>query len=281
MHSAACRITTRACALKKSRNPVAEREIWRWLGKFEKTQDTLAVEEPLEIRVDTHPISVTMRTPGHDDELAAGFLLTEGIVTRIEDLQRIARDPRNENIINLYLSADVPLDLARLKRNAFVSSSCGLCGKASIESVHQNFPPIKKGPCVALRTLLRLPDRLRESQSAFHVTGGLHAAGLFTLAGELLAVREDIGRHNAVDKILGHALLNKLLPLGKHILLVSGRASFEIMQKALAGHIPVVAAISAPSNLAVEFAEASKQILAGFLRDSRMNIYAGKTRVRR
>jgi FdhD protein len=267
--------------LKKSRNPVAQREIWRWLGKFEKAQDGLAVEEPLEIRVDTHPVSVTMRTPGHDDELAAGFLLSEGIIKSLEDLQRISCDPRNANIINLYLRADVHLDLARLKRNVFVSSSCGLCGKASIETIHQSFSPIRNRPSVSLKTLLWLPDRLHEAQSAFHVTGGLHAAGLFTLAGELLAVREDIGRHNAVDKILGHALLKKLLPLDKHILLVSGRASFEIMQKALAGRIPVVAAISAPSSLAVEFAEASKQILAGFLRGNQMNIYAGKTRVKR
>lgn len=264
--------------MKKSPKPVQKREIWRWLGKFEKAQDDLAVEEPLEIRVDTHPVSVTMRTPGHDDELAAGFLLSEGIIRNAADLQRISSDPRNkdQNVINVYLSTGTQLDLVRLKRNVFVSSSCGLCGKASIDTVHQNFPPLEKSVQVSPKVLLHLPGRLRDSQSTFHLTGGLHAAGLFTFDGELLAVREDVGRHNAVDKILGYALLKKLLPLGEHILMVSGRASFEIMQKALAARIPVVAAISAPSSLAAAFAEASQQILVGFLRNERMNIYVGK-----
>ena len=239
------------------------------------------MEEPLEIRVDTHPISVTMRTPGHDDELGAGFLLSEGIISKAQDLQRIVPHPRNreQNVIDLYLQPDVPLDLARLKRHVFMSSSCGLCGKTSIEAVHQHFPPIKRPVRVSAKVLAQLPNRLRDAQAAFALTGGLHAAGLFSHAGELIALREDVGRHNAVDKILGYALLQKLLPLDRYILLVSGRASFEIVQKALAARIPVVAAISAPSSLAVEFAQKSKQLLVGFLRGDRMNVYSGKSRL--
>jgi FdhD protein len=253
--------------------------IWRCAGKPEKASDHVAVEEPLEIRVDTHPISVTMRTPGHDDELAAGFLLSEGIISSSQDLQRIAAHPRDRNIINLYLQPDTQLDLGRLKRHIFMSSSCGLCGKASIEAVHQHFPPITRPVRVSAKVLTQLPDRLREAQPTFALTGGLHAAGLFSLSGELIALREDVGRHNAVDKILGHALLQKLLPLERHVLLVSGRASFEILQKALAGRIPAIAAISAPSSLAVEFAQKSKQLLVGFLRGDRMNVYTQKSYV--
>ena len=251
------------------------------MGKLEKTSDEVAVEEPLEIRVDTHPISVTMRTPGHDEELAAGFLLSEGIIRGADDIRRIALHPRNrnQNVINLYLQPGVELNLSRLKRNVFVSSSCGLCGKASIAAVHQHFPPIDRRMRISAGVLARLGERLLEAQTTFQRTGGLHAAGLFSVSGELIALREDVGRHNAVDKILGYALLQKLLPLERHILLVSGRASFEIMQKALAARIAAVAAISAPSSLAVEFAHKSKQVLIGFLRGDRMNIYAQPTRV--
>ena len=222
-----------------------------------------------------------MRTPGNDGELATGFLLSEGVIGATTDLEKIASHPRNKdrNVIDIYLRPSARLDLASLKRHIFVSSSCGLCGKASIQAVHQHFPPIRQPARVSAKLLLQLPELLAQAQNTFALTGGLHAAGLFSLSGELLAVREDIGRHNAVDKILGYAVLNELLPLEKHILLVSGRASFEIMQKALAARIPAVAAISAPSSLAVAFAQESKQLLAGFVRGQRLNVYAGKSRL--
>ena len=244
--------------------------------------DLLAREEPLEIRVRGRGVAVTMRTPGHDDELAAGFLLAEGIVHRAEQIVGIrpcqqARSP--ENTLNVFLAAGVKLDRKRLTRHVFATSSCGLCGKASIEAVHQHFPPIHSTVTVAVRTLGALPDLMRAAQPAFTQTGGLHAAALFDLQGALLALREDVGRHNAVDKILGHGLLSKGLPFSSHILLVSGRASFEILQKALAGRIPVVCAISAPSSLAVEFARQNGQTLVGFLRDGAMNVYAGAERI--
>ena len=219
-----------------------------------------------------------MRTPGHDPELAAGFLVTEGIVTSSQDILRISAHPRNEqNVINVFLR-DGP-DLERLKRHVFVSSSCGLCGKRSIDNVHQHFKPVKSRMRIMAETLLSLPERLRAAQDAFARTGGLHAAGVFSGKGELIVSREDVGRHNAVDKVIGHGLLNGLLPFNDHILMVSGRASFEIVQKALAARIPIIAAISAPSSLAVEFAIESGQTLVGFLRGQRMNLYAGSHRV--
>jgi FdhD protein len=247
--------------------------------RTQAAKDELAIEEPLEIQVDTLPVSVTMRTPGNDDELAAGFLVTEGIVTSSKDILKIAAHPRNkQNVINVFLR-NTP-DLERLKRNVFVSSSCGLCGKASIENVHQHFKPVKSRLHISADTLLGLPDKLRAVQETFSRTGGLHAAGIFSSKGELLVVREDIGRHNAVDKVIGHGLLKGLLPFNEHILMVSGRASFEIVQKALAARIPIVAAVSAPSSLAVDFAVESGQTLVGFLREQRMNLYAGAQRVK-
>jgi FdhD protein len=257
------------------------KKVVRWTAgkRTESAEDELALEEPLEIQVDTQPVSVTMRTPGHDDELAAGFLATEGIITSSKDVLRIAPHPRNErNVINVFLR-NAP-DLERLKRHVFVASSCGLCGKASIESVHQHFKPLKTRLQVATEVLLGLPEKLRDAQKAFARSGGLHAAGIFSRAGELIVSREDVGRHNTVDKVIGHGLLHGLLPFKDHILMVSGRASFEIMQKALAARIPVVAAVSAPSSLAVDFAIESGQTLVGFLRDQRMNLYAGRHRVR-
>ncbi|HKQ37297.1 MAG TPA: formate dehydrogenase accessory sulfurtransferase FdhD [Verrucomicrobiae bacterium] len=243
------------------------------------TDDELAVEEPLEIQVDTHAVSVTMRTPGHDDELAAGFLVTEGIVTSPKDILKIAQHPRNkQNVINVFLR-NVP-NLEQLKRHVFVSSSCGLCGKASIENVHQHFKPVKSRVSVRRDMLCALPEKLQQGQETFARTGGLHAAGIFSPAGELIVLREDVGRHNAVDKVIGHGLLKGLLPFNEHVLVVSGRASFEIMQKALAGRIPIVAAVSAPSSLAVDFAIESGQTLIGFLRGRRMNLYAGAQRVK-
>lgn len=242
--------------------------------------DSLAVEEPLEIRVRGQAVAVTMRTPGHDEELAAGFLLTEGILKRSADVIEIAHcrsDPEaalSGNILNVFLAPDVELDFGRLTRHVFTASSCGLCGKASIDTVHQQFAPVEKPLEIPLGVLLTLPAKLRAAQKTFDATGGLHAAGLFTAAGKLVVAREDIGRHNAVDKVLGYAFFEDQIPLANHLLMVSGRASFEIMQKALAAGIRAVAAVSAPSSLAVEFARESKQSLYGFVREASANRYA-------
>jgi len=244
--------------------------------------DELAVEEPLEIRIRGRAISVTMRTPGHDAELAAGFLLTEGIIAGPKDLIRVepcAHD-RIGNIVNVILNPAATVDFDRLTRHVFASSSCGLCGKATIEAVCQRVEPIESDAKIDAEVLLQLPQRLREAQATFNRTGALHGAAVFTTDGRLIVAREDVGRHNAVDKILGYGLMNGLLPFDRHVLLVSGRTSFEIMQKSLAGRIPIVAAVSAPSSLAVEFAQESGQTLIGFLREGRMNIYAGAQRVR-
>ena len=245
-------------------------------------QDDLAIEEPLEIRVETRSISVTMRTPGHDDELAAGFLVTEGLIRKRRDIVEIKTYARNEtgNVVDVFLNAGVQVDFQRLTRHVFASSSCGLCGKASIEAVHQHFKAVKGRNEVKAKTLTRLPAGLASHQKTFAKTGGLHAAAVFTATGKLIVLREDVGRHNAVDKVIGYALINGLLPLNRQVLMVSGRASFEIMQKALAARIPVVAAVSAPSSLAVEFAQASGQTLVGFLREGRMNVYAHPERVK-
>ena len=258
------------------------KKILRWeLGSGPKEeQDALASEEPLEIRIDNHPISVTMRTPGNDDELAVGFLLSEGLLKSQDSVAKIEPHPRNQNnIINVFLAPDVSVDLKQLRRNVFVSSSCGLCGKASIESVHQHFRKVKSGLEVSAKMLLQVPTRLRSCQETFARTGGLHAAAIFDAAGKVIVAREDVGRHNAVDKVLGYGFLNGLLPFKDHILAVSGRASFEIMQKALAARIPIVSAVSAPSNLAVEFAQKSGQTLVGFIRGDRLNVYSGSKRV--
>jgi FdhD protein len=245
--------------------------------------DLLAVEEPLEIRVKGRAVSVTMRTPGHDAELAVGFLLSEGMIGKAADV--VAVEPcaldRGGNVVNVVLAPSATIDFERLTRHVFASSSCGLCGKATIEAIHQRIDPIPRKPEVTIdaAVLLSLPDKLRAAQPTFDQTGGVHAAGVFSLDGELLVAREDVGRHNAVDKVLGYALMNGLSPLSRHVLMVSGRASFEIVQKALAARVPIVAAVSAPSSLAVDFAEESGQTLVGFLRGERMNVYAGATRV--
>jgi len=265
----------------------AKVQVWCWRGRARPRQkaDWLAREEPLEIRVRGRGIAVTLRTPGHDEELAAGFLLAEGVVRGRAEVVEIAPCRQGEaaqlgNTLNVFLAPGVTVDFEKLTRHVFASSSCGLCGKASIEAVHQHFPPVNSGVKVAAKILRQLPGQLRAAQVAFAQTGGLHAAALFTAKGKLLAVREDVGRHNAVDKVIGHALLRGWLPLEKHVLLVSGRASFEIMQKALAAGLAVVAAVSAPSSLAVEFARESGQTLVGFLRGLTMNVYAGEARIR-
>ena len=246
-----------------------------------ESSDHLVVEEPLEIRVRGRGIAVTMRTPGHDFELAAGFLCSEGVIRKRSDvlainhcLQVVETEPGN--IVNAYLSPKVELDLEGLSRHVFASSSCGLCGKATIESIRQIFPPIQSPLRITAKTLLSLPAKLLARQTIFAATGGLHAAALFDSSGDLIAAREDIGRHNAVDKLIGHAFLEDRLPLAENILLVSGRASFEILQKALAAGIPLIASVSAPSHLAVDFARRNGQTLVGFLRDDRMNVYAGQ-----
>jgi len=246
-----------------------------------RSSDDLAIEEPLEIRIDTRPFVVTMRTPGHDDALAAGFLFTEGLIRSGKDLRDIRLNRRNRtgNSIDVFLAPDVLINFERLVRHGFASSSCGVCGKESIRAVRRRMKPVRSRLVINGKLLLRLPERLRAAQPAFERTGGLHAAGIFTRDGELVVAREDIGRHNAVDKVIGHGLLNNMLPFDQHVLVVSGRASFEIMQKSLAARIPIVCAVSAPSSLAVEFARESRQTLVGFLRQERMNVYAGKQRV--
>jgi FdhD protein len=244
--------------------------------------DKLAREEPLEIRIGGQSVAVTMRTPGHDEELAAGFLLTEGLIHRREDLVTIAHCPvaaAPENTLNVFLALSLKVDMTRLTRHVFASSSCGLCGKASIESVHQHFPPLKSRLRITARILASLPERMRRAQATFDQTGGLHAAAIFDAKGKLIVLREDVGRHNAVDKVLGYGFIEGKLPFDSHALLVSGRASFEILQKALAARVPIVCAVSAPSSLAVDFARESGQTLVGFLRGKAMNVYCGPERI--
>jgi FdhD protein len=251
--------------------------------KISRDEDLLAVEEPLELRVAGRSVAVVMRTPGHDRELAAGFLVTEGIVHRRDDLLDLVRctgrdvpaGESAENVLNVLLAPGATVDLSRLTRHVFTSSSCGICSKASIEAVRGQFPAIATAFSPRRDVLVALPLRLASEQAAFARTGGLHASALFDRNGALEIVREDVGRHNALDKVIGHAFLTNQLPLAGRILLVSGRVSFELMQKALAAGIACVAAISAPTTAAVEFAEASGQTLVGFLRGERMNVYAG------
>lgn len=246
----------------------------------ETREDSLAAEEPLEIRVGGHSVAVVMRTPGHDRELVAGFLVTEGLVKRREEVLdmvycRADGGKPEENILDVLLAPGAVVDVARLTRHVFTSSSCGICSKASIEAVRMQFPPIAAPLAPPRSVLAALPEKLRAAQAAFAATGGLHASALFDAGGALQVVREDVGRHNALDKVVGHAFFAEKLPLASTVLLVSGRVSFEIMQKALAAGIPCVAAISAPTSAAVEFARASGQTLVGFLRGARMNVYAG------
>ena len=251
-------------------------------AKSKRATDARAIEEPLEIRVRGRSVAVTMRTPGHDDELAAGFLLSEGIIHERKDLVEIApclQGDQPQNTVNVFLSPTVRVDFSQLTRHVFATSSCGLCGKASIEAVHLHFAPVNSELRINAKALTQLPNRMRAAQKTFARTGGLHAAAIFDARGKLIVVREDVGRHNAVDKVLGFGFLKKKLPFDSHVLLVSGRASFEIVQKALAGRIPIVAAVSAPTSLAVEFARDSGQTLVGFLRGETMNIYTGAQRI--
>jgi len=250
-------------------------------GAAEHRADLLAVEEPLEIRVEDKPLIVTMRTPGDDIDLAAGFLFTEGLLAGLEDVHEIRMCDENVAAVTLRPGCALASGPAAAARNFLSTSACGVCGKDSIEAirVRSTFDvaadPVQVSPAV----LAALPDRLRDAQRVFSRTGGLHAAGLFTASGELLVVREDVGRHNAVDKIVGWALLNAKLPLTGCALLVSGRASFELVQKAVLAGIPLLAAVSAPSSLAAELADEAGLTLIGFLRGPSMNVYTGAHRV--
>ncbi|GAA4859170.1 formate dehydrogenase accessory sulfurtransferase FdhD [Saccharopolyspora rosea] len=250
--------------------------------------DTLAAEEPLEIRVDGSPLTVTMRTPGHDVELAHGFLLTEGVIHDRAQLVTArycdspGPDGRNTyNVLDVRLAPGVEPPDTSVERNFYTTSSCGVCGKAALDSVRltTRHSPAGDPLSVDTTTLAGLPDRLRAAQRVFDSTGGLHAAGLFDSAGEPLVVREDVGRHNAVDKVLGWALLAQRVPLAGCVLMVSGRASFELVQKAAMAGVPLLAAVSAPSSLAVDLAAEQGMTLVGFLRGRSMNVYTGAERI--
>jgi FdhD protein len=253
--------------------------------------DTLATEEPMEIRLvsggDTQTVAVTMRTPGSDFELAAGFLYGEGIVSCREDIRRISYcvDPEVDaeqqyNIVNVELRTGLEYDVRSLERHFYTTSACGVCGKASLEQLElRGCPVIPPGPEVSAQTIYSLPEKLRKAQGLFDSTGGLHAAALFDAEGTLLALREDVGRHNATDKLVGWALLEGKLPLNESIIMVSGRSSFEILQKCLTAGVPIVCAISAPSSLAVDVAREFGITLVGFLRDKRFNVYSVGERV--
>ncbi|MFF3445647.1 formate dehydrogenase accessory sulfurtransferase FdhD [Streptomyces sp. NPDC002667] len=263
-------------------------------GAVSTRPDTLVAEEPLEIRLNGKPLAITMRTPGDDFALAAGFLVSEGVLGRADELQNIVYcagatvDGSNTyNIVDVRTAPGLVVPDITLERNVYTTSSCGLCGKASLDAVRTTArwtiddtldgtaPPVRLEPGL----LAALPDRLRAAQRVFDRTGGLHAAALFTEEGELVDIREDVGRHNAVDKLVGRALQNGSLPLSRTVLLVSGRASFELAQKAVMAGIPVLAAVSAPSSLAVDLAAETGLTLVGFLRGTNMNVYAGEHRL--
>ena len=273
-----------------------QKKVVRW-NESETTQikDELVIEEPLEIRVGQQSLIVVMRTPGHDFELAAGFLFTENLIQSEHDIEIIAycQDDNTksdtddqykglspfQNIVNVHLKNKLVLEEAGWQRNFHANASCGLCGKMTIDSVKHQVTPIEFALQLHHNVLYLLNDQLRAAQSVFDKTGGLHAAGLFNEKGELLIVREDIGRHNAVDKVIGQALLSDMIPLHKHILMVSGRASFEIVQKALFARVPIVVAVSAASTLAVELAEEGNITLIGFMRENRMVVYSHPERI--
>lgn len=254
-----------------------------------ETADDLATEEPLELRVAaagrTQTIAVTMRTPGCDFELAAGFLFAEGIVGSREQIREISScidplsDPGTRNAVRVDLAFPALPNLERLERHFVTNSSCGVCGKAGIAALARRFDPLQDGTEIAFRTIVSLPERMRAAQRVFSTTGGLHAAALFDTGGTLLALREDVGRHNALDKILGWALLNGKLPLAGSVLMLSGRSSYELVQKSIAARIPIVCSVSAPSSLAAELASAFGLTLAGFVRDGRCNVYSEPWRI--
>ncbi|MCI3934028.1 formate dehydrogenase accessory sulfurtransferase FdhD [Streptomyces sp. AN091965] len=259
-------------------------------GAVSERPDTLVAEEPMEIRLNGRPLAITMRTPGDDFALAAGFLVSEGVLGAADELRNIVycagatQDGSNTyNVVDVSTAPGVAIPDITLERNVYTTSSCGLCGKASLDAVRTTARwAVDDGPDPLRLTpelLAELPERLRAAQRVFDRTGGLHAAALFSEDGELLDVREDVGRHNAVDKLVGRALQSGRLPLSRTVLLVSGRASFELAQKAVMAGIPVLAAVSAPSALAVDLAAETGLTLVGFLRGASMNVYAGEHRV--
>lgn len=253
-------------------------------GAYETISDEVAIEEPLEIRIGNQPVATTMRTPGHDEELTAGFLLSESIVRQRAQLREVAPCALPNalgNIVNVALEPSANFNPATTHRFGTISTSCGLCGKTSIEFIRQQFPPLpsRHTPRLALTQLLAMPDKFRRGQTNFGHTGGIHAAGIFAAAGTLLVLREDVGRHNAVDKAIGRLFLDDCLPLSDHILLVSGRTSLEIVQKGLAAGIPIIASVSAPSTLAINFARETGQTLIGFLRPPTFNVYSHVERI--
>lgn len=272
-------------------SPAESFPVWRVTASgTEETRDMLAVEEPLEIRLisgagasrNNKPVSVTMRTPGYDDELAVGFLFTEGIIRRTDDVSSVkaALDAQGNTVV-VELDPSAQPVLQGLERNFYTTSSCGVCGKASVDAVRvtSSFSAADSKLTVSSAMLHALQEKLRGHQKVFDVTGGLHASALFDAKGELLMVREDVGRHNALDKVIGAAFLQKQVPLSQHLLLLSGRISFELVQKASMAGIPIVAAIGAPSTLAVSVAEACGMTLVGFLRENRYTVYCGQQRV--
>lgn len=253
--------------------------------------DAVAIEAPLQIRVEGRPVAVAMRTPGHDRELAAGFLLSEGVIAARDDIFEISTCPSAQpgmegegaSAVDILMTRPGTVDFERLTRHVFTASSCGLCGKAVVDEVLRQHPPLPPashtGVRVAADVIFSLPDTLRSAQATFATTGGLHASALFDLDGHVIAVHEDVGRHNALDKLLGDSWLTGRWPLDHHLLMLSGRISFELVQKALVARLPVIVAISAPSSLAVATAEAAGITLCGFLRDGRMNVYTHPERI--
>jgi FdhD protein len=260
---------------------------------IESKPDLLAIEEPLEIRIgfgqvqdrQQKNLAVTMRTPGHDFELAVGFLFTEGIIHHFDQIESVkycedgGKQEQKENVVRVELKPEVVIEFEKLQRHFYTSSSCGVCGKTSVDAVKVNCATLADSLTIASATFHSLPDKLRQAQQVFEYTGGLHASGLFDTSGNLVLLREDVGRHNALDKIIGALLFKNEMPLSKNLLLVSGRASFELVQKAAVAGIPVLAAVGAPSSLAVQLATDVNMTLLGFVRNNRFNIYSGDQRI--
>lgn len=249
-------------------------------GVFLERDDVLVTEEPLELRVNNEILTTTMRTPGYDLELCLGWLFGEGIIQNSNDVYRISHDPNDELENTVIVQLHTNPNLEMFKRNTLTSSACGVCGTASLENLKsRGLQKIKSRVQISAKTLLKLPAKLRASQDVFDLTGGIHAAALFTLDGNLIAAREDVGRHNAVDKLIGYMLLENLIETQDFVMLTSGRCGFEIAQKCVAASVPILASVSAPSSLAVELAKEFDLTLIGFLRDERFNVYANKRRI--
>ncbi|BAZ68637.1 MAG: formate dehydrogenase accessory sulfurtransferase FdhD [Pelatocladus maniniholoensis HA4357-MV3] len=258
-------------------------------GKIRSRSDYITTEEPLEIRLISprRTVAITMRTPGADFELTAGFLYTEGVISNRQDIQHLSYcvdtqidGEQRFNIVNVELREDLHPNLQPLERHFYTSSACGICGKASLEALHlRGVATIPPEPKVTPEILYSLPEQLRAAQGIFKATGGLHAAALFDTQGQLISLREDVGRHNALDKLIGSALLSDRLPLHNHIVMVSGRSSFEILQKCTVAGVPIICAVSAPSSLAVSLAREFEVTLIGFLRGQKFNVYSGWERI--